>query len=158
MVQIPLGGKSAGQFALVDDEDAALAQKYRWHINNQGYVKTTIREGKTYTTLYLHRLICPPPDGMITDHRNNVKTDCTRGNLRVATRAQNIANRGAQKNNKTGWRGVSYSRDHGGFRACIRIAGQQFTLGTFPEADEAAYVVDQAALQLHGEYAWTNLL
>ncbi|MDP9367641.1 MAG: AP2 domain-containing protein [Chloroflexota bacterium] len=35
---------------------------------------------------------------------------------------------------------------------------QKFNLGTYATAEEAAYVYDQAAVQLFGEFARPNLL
>jgi hypothetical protein len=86
------------------------------------------------------------------DHKNLDRDDNRLANLRLATRAQNGANRSRQKNNTSGFKGVSR---HGGgrWRATIKSDRQQRFLGAFdtPEEAHAAYVA--AASDLHGEFA-----
>jgi hypothetical protein len=72
-------------------------------------------------------------------------------NLRPASRAQNVANRGVFKSNRLGIKGV---RQEGtGFRARIRRNGRPCNLGTFATAEEAAEAYREAAVKLHGEFA-----
>jgi hypothetical protein len=85
------------------------------------------------------------------DHINCDKDDNRIANLRLATEAQNGANRRKNSNNTSGYKGVSSSR--GRWRAEIRVNGRARRLGHFtdPAAAHAAYV---AAAEKHfGEFA-----
>jgi hypothetical protein len=76
--------------AKVDAADAALA-RFRWSFDQDGYVVASPHRGMK---LRLHRLILGlgPGDGLEADHINGDKLDNRRGNLRVASRAQNGQN------------------------------------------------------------------
>jgi hypothetical protein len=89
------------------------------------------------------------PDGVI-DHINRDKTDNRISNLRDVTRCQNAYNVGRQKNNTTGYKGVS--RNGSGFKAEIKAEKKSHYLGTFPSLEQAAQAYANAAKRLHGEY------
>lgn len=63
-------------------------------------------------------------------------------NIRPANRSQNGLNRRANKNSRTGIKGVSPCRD-GGFRATLQVNGKWREIGTFPtkKAAAAAYAI-----------------
>lgn len=75
-------------------------------------------------------------------------------NLREATTAQNQRNRGAIKNTKSGFKGVSFHRGTGKYAARIRSKehGGLIHLGVHdtPEQAHKAYV--EAAQRIHGEF------
>lgn len=89
------------------------------------------------------------PEGQI-DHKNGNTRDNRFGNLRDATRRQNLLNRRGRS--PTGLKGVCRGRK-GRYRAVIRLDGKQTYLGEFdtPVQAHAAYV--DAAIKLHGEFA-----
>jgi hypothetical protein len=96
------------------------------------------------------------PPGQI-DHRNLNRDDNRIENLRVATSAQNSANRGVLRSNLLGVKGVGIStrrtRRPQRYRARIRVNGKLLHLGYFdtPEAANDAYF---AAARLHfGDFA-----
>lgn len=105
---------------------------------------------------YLHRLVARARPGEIIDHINGVRTDCRRANLRKVSRAQNLWNRGPARHNKSGYKGVSYCRDTGRWRAEIRVNKRRVHIGRFFHPEEAALAYDQAALKYHGEFAKLN--
>ena len=90
-----------------------------------------------------------PPDEM--DHKDLVRHHNWITNLRLATQAQNNANRRKYRNNKSGFKGVYSSQ--GRWRAMIRIDRRGRHIGCFdtPEEAHAAYVAK--AKELFGEYA-----
>lgn len=124
--------------------------------------------GHVYVSLFkngekikAHRLITGAPPGMVVDHINGDGLDNRSKNLRVCTREQNNRNRKPiEKNNKTGYKGVTPAKNKNGpprFLAQISIGnGGKRHLGSFATALEAANAYDKEALELHGDFAWTN--
>jgi hypothetical protein len=92
--------------ALVDSEDYERANKHSWHRHNAGYAHASI-DGKK---VLLHRFI--KPELKMIDHLNRNKLDCRKENLMSTNHSDNGHNRGAQKNNSSGVKGVSYSKRH----------------------------------------------
>lgn len=120
------------------------------YINKGGHVAVSMKK-KMYPA---HRIIWkmmtgrdPPND---IDHIDNVHHNNKWGNLREATRQQNLMNAGLHKG-KTLPKGVSAKK--GKYRACIRVNAKQLHLGTFetPAAAHAAYRA--AAVKHFGEFA-----
>jgi hypothetical protein len=88
---------------------------------------------------------------MVIDHRDGDPSNNRWDNLRRATKSQNSANRGLNRNNSCGLKGVSC--EGGRWRAGIYKDGRRHHLGSFatPQAAHAAYVA--AARRLFGEFA-----
>jgi len=81
------------------------------------------------------------------DHVNEIKTDNRFINLREATNLQNRQNIFMpQINNKTGYRGVSFEKESGKYKAQIRVNNKKINLGRFDMAEEAyqAYLIGKA--------------
>ena len=74
------------------------------------------------------------PDDQV-DHENGEGTENWWDNLRDATGAQNQANRGPNRNNKVGLKGVSERDDR--YEARIMANGTETRLGTFDTPEEA---------------------
>ena len=72
------------------------------------------------------------------DHINGIKNDNRWINLRKATMSENKQNiKAPQRNNTTGYLGVSYHKKIGKFRAGIKINGIAKHLGYFENAKDA---------------------
>ena len=87
------------------------------------------------------------PDFQI-DHINEVKTDNRILNLRDVCQTKNLLNQSKpQKNNTSGFRGVSFQRKTGKYRAQLMIEGKQHHLGEFETSVQAyqAYLSAKAA-------------
>ena len=109
--------------------------------------------GKTYRA---HRIIFLMHHGYLPeqiDHidGNGLNNDIE--NLRAATNSQNGSNRGAQKNNTSGFKGVGWHKKAQKWQASITSDGKRRHLGLFdtPEAAHQAYTA--AATKLHKEFA-----
>lgn len=87
------------------------------------------------------------------DHRNGVRDDNRRDNLRAATRSQNSMNRGPARTNTSGRKGVTWNKHSKKWMASIKAGGRGKTLGHFGDLDAAAQAYQQAAVQFHGEFA-----
>lgn len=90
------------------------------------------------------------------DHINGNPLDNRVENLRKCTTSQNQGNKGLQINSTTGFKGVTYVKSRGVFRANIETAGKSKYLGVSSDPIEAAKLYDQAARKLFGEFAHTN--
>jgi hypothetical protein len=151
---IPLSGKmGVGKFAIVDDEDYCFVCDKAWWLNNcHGKYYPSARIGDKLISL--HRFIMQAQKGQIIDHINGDLLDNRKCNLRFCTTLQNRFNRGPQKNNKTGFKGV-FVRKNGSCFAVIKHMKVMW-LGKFPNIIEAAKAYDDAALKYFGEFAWLN--
>jgi hypothetical protein len=87
------------------------------------------------------------------DHINGIPTDNRIKNLREATNSENRRNTGAQINNASGFKGVSWKAKNRRWVAQIKLHGKKMHIGLFdtPEAAHAAYC--EAADRLHGQFA-----
>lgn len=84
------------------------------------------------------------------DHKNRSRADNRWDNIRPASASNNNHNRGIQKNNTSGFKGVS--RHRSSWRAHIKINGKGISLGSFPTPESAFAAYRDAAIRLHGEF------
>ena len=117
-----------------------------------GYVRIRINE-KQYLA---HRLVFLMHHGHLPqeiDHIDGNQSNNAIENLRPATHSQNLCNRGKQKNNTSGFKGVSWHKNKGRWIGRIRINGKLNHLGYFDTAEQAHEAYCQAAKQHHNEFA-----
>lgn len=69
--------------------------------------------------------------------------------------SQNI-NQHMRKDNTSGYRGVDYHKQRDKWRARVKWHNIVYQLGLYSTPEEAAYVRDQAALQIHGSNTTLN--
>jgi hypothetical protein len=144
MREVPL--RNSPFVALVDDRDFPIAMTKNWFMTEDGYVRST-----TLPRTYLHNF----PIGVKgLDHKDGIKLNCQRRNLRLATVSQNGGNRKRSANNRTGFKGVNFNYHK--YRAQVNVGGKRIYLGRFLTALEAARAYDAAAKKHHGEYARLN--
>lgn len=156
MKQIEL---TKGCVALVDDEDFERLNAVKWKLNNCGYaVRNLPRTDGPRGQEMLHRAVLrlAKGDPMQADHINGDKLDNRRCNLRACTQQQNILNRPANSTSKSGVKGVYRREGSSVWLAAIGANGKRHYLGRFSTIDEARTAYNQAALQLHGEFANTG--
>ncbi len=91
------------------------------------------------------------PSGYI-DHINGNSLDNRIENLRKATHQENLFNRGANKNNTTGFKGVRRTKCGKRYWAEIKINRKSKYLGTFESATLAHQAYCVAAASLFGEF------
>lgn len=90
------------------------------------------------------------------DHINHIKDDNRWCNLRECTRSKNMMNSLRYKNNKSGYKGVSWHGKIGRWRSQIRINFQNKDLGHFNCKHEAAKKYNEKAKELFGNFAYQN--
>ena len=116
---------------------------------------------------YLHRLIAevflnggkPLTPQQHVDHiqpAGGSHAQDSLSNLRICSCSQNSMNRSIRSTNKSGYKGVSWHRTAGKWRAKIDSYGRRKHLGLFSTPEAAALAYDKAAKELHGEFAQLN--
>jgi hypothetical protein len=153
-----------GKEALVDDQDYEYLMQWKWkasHNRNTFYANActsrTYPGGRQYFSM--HRLVAAQigfPLGDKVDHVNRNGLDNQRNNLRPATNVQNSGNQKIHRTNTSGYRGVTWRKARGRWRAEIRIDGKLIELGSFNDPMEAAKAYNEAALKYFGEFAVLN--
>lgn len=146
---IPL---TKARFAIVDAEDYERLARKKWYAlraRNTVYACRRFRvKGRRFHVL-MHREILglKAGDPRCVDHRNYYGLDNRRANLRIATVAQNSANR--QQNTK----GVSFDKDRCRWKAQITVDSQNIFLGRYATAAQAHAAYVDAAKVYFGEFA-----
>lgn len=87
------------------------------------------------------------------DHINGIRNDNRICNLRVASRAQNLQNQKIRDVNKSGYKGVSWSKARKRWVAAIQVNRRKITLGRFRCIEEARLAYEAAAREHFGEFA-----
>lgn len=139
--------------ALVDDEDFETISQFKWYAQKGRYTfyaarRTSVAEGRKSIPMHNQILGCNRVDHIDGNGLNN-----QRSNLRPATNAQNLRNRGKQKNNTTGFKGVYFYRRRNVFQAYITVDGVRKTIGQFKTAEEAHTAYCAASVKFHGDFA-----
>lgn len=96
-------------------------------------------------------------DPRTVDHVNSKDTlNNSDKNLRLASKSDQQHNKGIQRNNTSGFKGVNYFKPANMYRAQITINGKTATIGYRKLAEDAARLYDLAALKYHGQFAYLN--
>jgi hypothetical protein len=144
-----------------DEEYLPLVRAFRWVLSKEGKVfyasaRKWIPLEKRSLTIKMHLLILPCPAGMKTDHINGNGLDNRRNNLRTASNQQNLMNRGANKNNTSSFKGVTWHKRASKWMAQLMFNREHKHGGLFDDPIEAAKAYNKLALQYHGEFAKLN--
>lgn len=138
---------------LVSTSPRALAGDECGDLDGKGYIRLRV-DGKRYSG---HRLAwfyitgCWPENEV--DHWNLIRTDNRWGNLREADTFTNKRNTGARRNNKVGFKGVSWHPFSKKWRARIYVDGREQNLGMYDTPEEANAAYARAATERFGEFA-----
>lgn len=127
----------------VDEEDyARVCAAGPWHIHARPkrhtvYAKRNVRSGEF---ALLHNLLLGFKG---VDHINGNGLDNRKENLRPATDAQNKQNLVLSFTNRSGYRGVSWDRFRGKWKAQARVNGKNRSFGRFDTVEEAAQAIQK---------------
>ena len=166
-IQIDL---TQGKCALIDEVDRDLDQ-LKWYADDLGRAtsltwyavrNSSKTEGKR-RMIRMHRVIFeriigrPLMAGEQVDHVNQNGLDNRRSNLRLANRTQNNANARCQSTPKSsGYRGVTWNKREGNWRAQIGFNGENKFLGDYDHEEDAARAYDRAAKTLFSTFCRLN--
>jgi hypothetical protein len=143
-----------GKVAIVSDEDYEWYNQWKWSPHSSGYaVRGEKGENGKMKIIYMHREINRTPPGMDTSHLNGNGLDNRRENLRTCTTSENLHNRKIYKNNRSGFKGVSFVKSTGKWRARINVDGIQVNLGNFLSIQEAVSAYNKVAGKYPGEFS-----
>ena len=139
---------------VIDDCDFELASKYKWYFLGNGYAATRPWDKikKTYSTIYLHRLIMKPKNGLLVDHINRDKLDNRRNNLRLCTHKENIRNGKVRSTNTTGHKGVHLDKRTNNWIARICVDYKSIHLGVSASLEKAIEMRTNAEIKYFGEF------
>jgi hypothetical protein len=127
--------------------------------------KFRISKWKTYwavslcsKNLYAHRVVWllangADPGRFEIDHIDCDSFNNNPKNLRLATHSQNTMNRGSNCINRSGIKGVIWEEKTKRWRARIIVNQQRIHLGYFSNREDAIAARENAAAELHGEFA-----
>lgn len=144
-------GVRSDKYVKIDVEDRWI-EKHQWHLGWTGYAITNIEKRPTP----MHRILMQAPKGVEVDHINHDKLDNRRENLRLVTHAQNMWNQQKRADNKSGFRGVSWSSRKRKFVAQIKVNGQHYFLGHYDSPADASKAYETKSKELHGVYKFGN--
>ena len=107
------GWKNRGKYkALVDDSLFDIVNQYDWSYRHDGYAERRDYSTNKPKKILLHRYIYELkygkiPEELLVDHIDGNRLNCQTSNLRLATKSENGCNIKKQKNNASGFKGIS---------------------------------------------------
>lgn len=142
---------AVGYWANVDDDDFQRLSRRQWQavVKNERLVYAI----DSATGERMHRLVLDAPSGVVVDHINGDGLDNRRSNLRLGTQSQNLANSRKRSGTTSSFKGVSFHRASGKWRAYIKQHRKQFHLGLFESESEAAEAYRAKAREIYGGFA-----
>ncbi len=160
VIEIPL---TRGMVALIDAADFPLVGGDKWYAlasrrQNRWYARRQVYPaGGGRLVVHMHREIMCAAEGVMVDHINGNGLDNRRCNLRLASAAQNAANRIINPRCASGYKGVeARKRLARPFFAVIGGRPNREYLGCFSTPEEAARAYDDAARLRWGQHARLN--
>lgn len=126
-------------------------------VYNEGYVKIRVKTTKFNQShlVYLWltgNLLLP---GEQIDHIDGNNTNDYPGNLRLVSNKLNQRNKKMQRNNTSGYTGISWQKPSSKWRACVKVDSKLINLGSFYTL-EIAIAARQAYLEAHPELGFTT--
>jgi hypothetical protein len=165
-----------GNVTIVSPEDYEYLNKFSWHLQNASGLRTyelrhaftTITRGskKEQMAMGMHRLVLArmfnDPAFVIqtnryADHINFDGLDNRRENLRMCTNSENQMNKRLQRNNTTGYKGVTKDKRYGTYTVrFINADGVRVSGGSFQTVEEAALKYNEMASKIFGKFVILN--
>jgi len=129
--------------------------------NRQGYKQINLCKKGKVKMFSVHRLVAlafleNPDNKQKVDHIDNNPANNNIKNLRWCSQKDNLANQGKRENNKSGFKGVCFNKQHNKYQAQISINGKNKHLGYFETVEQASKVYEEKAKELHKEFYYKN--
>lgn len=146
----------------IDSEDFDRVSAHSWRVTkgttNRQRVVTSVRTPKGVRSITLGAFLMKPPKGkQVYPRRFNEGLDYRKNNLIVCTlqERQRLLPKKRVKSTSS-YRGVSFSKSDGKWRAGIEVDGHSINLGNFKTEDDAAMAYNKAARKYFGDLAYQN--
>ena len=146
-------------WAMFDYKDGLLVWKktgkVAGYVSKAGYTQVSFNSRLEYA----HRIIFVMFYGYLPDHVDHIDGDRTNSriqNLREADNTRNQWNRGMDRRNSSGFKGVYWHSQREKWHAEIRVNKKKISLGLHDTAEQAAEAYDRASRRFHGEYSRNN--
>src|SRR5690348_9221301 len=101
---------SQGAVATVDDDDYEWLSQWKWYVNHGYAVRNASLVNGKQTTVRMHRVITRCPNDLEVDHIDGNSLNNCKENLRVVPHSLNAKNRGADKDAKEPYKGISWNK------------------------------------------------
>lgn len=128
---------------LIDEESIPLLKPYFWNLHfdtNNGYGRAyhskDINGKKKF--IFIHNLIVGNMNkDLVVDHIDGNTLNNKKTNLRICRQRENMKNLKLYSNNKSGYKGVCYSKIENKWKAYITVNKKKIHLGTFLDKELA---------------------
>ena len=142
---------NTGREFYFDMDDYDKIKDYSWCENKMksGYCRLETHDKQIGQSILMHWIIV----GKKYDHADRNPLNNRKYNLRVATDVENARNHNKQKNNTSGYIGVSFHSGKNKWSAYIVVDKKRNHLGSFINKDDAIRVRLKAEKQYFGEFA-----
>jgi hypothetical protein len=142
---------AGNRFVLVDASDYIWLNKWRWY-PSPDYAYRQIQVDKKRSSILMHRLILNATNGQEVDHVNGDGLDNRRCNIRLCTPSQNQANRGKDKRNTSGRKGVTWNKCANKWQAQTSVNGKRKYIGIFSDVEKAHKAYNKFRISIFGEF------
>lgn|SRR5678815_518694 len=153
--QVPLRNRKGEivAVALVSDEDYERVASLNWCLGGavHGTDRRYARRNFNGKTTYMHRFVMAlsrADKDVEVDHINGDRLDNRRENLRVVPGGAQPQNQLLRSDSTSGYRGVSWDKARGKWKAHVTSDGAMKLLGRYDSAEQAAAVAAQARAQI----------
>lgn len=156
---ITVNSKGVNYTILFDKADSELIKLRSWRITlfkgrNTQYAIHEYVDKRKRKALYMHSYILGKKAGKVIDHINGNGLDNRRSNLRFCSISQNLHNSKKQKNNSSGYKGITKTKNS--HRCFLQVKNKKYYLGARTDMVYSAIVYDVCSIILNKEYALTN--
>ncbi len=159
--------KAENLWAIIDLEDLqrVLDFPYTWFAKYDPDIDSFYAVASQYhkelgraRPVYLHQFVMDA-NGKVVDHENHDTLDDRKSNLRISEEIRNARNRkGRNKNNKSGFRNVCWSKSENKWVVQLQIDGENTRFGRFAyeDLDKAGKLAEELRQKYYGEFAGAN--
>lgn len=156
MAELIVGGMTT----YIDEDMLYLTKEWIFKLQEDDstyYIR--LAKGKNRQEL-LHRIIMKEKghniENYLIDHKDRNGLNNLYSNLRLVNKSQSAMNKSVYRNNRSGYKGVSYRVRSNMWEANINYNKQSIYLGAFKKIEDAARAYNRAAKIYHKEFAVFN--
>lgn len=152
-----------GFFTQVDDADYDWLNQWKWYAGKSDTTyyafRSEYKEGRVIS-IRMHRLILGIGGDSTKsgDHKDFNGLNNQRANLRLCTVSQNNCYRRSFVNSSSKYKGVSWDKVRAKWQAHIKKDKKLKRIGYYNIETDAALAYNQKARELHGEFAYLNVI